>query len=416
MAVNRAVCVYDDSYSQRFKMVGVPYANQYYSLSMDKLETLRPCLRSLIERRWPDTVFASSGEATTAGRYVYVQSIKDARDCCVIVGSLYKDMKLRPSALEEYSEQVKLKQKVVAKYTSEDDRLCIEDQTFRMGIRGSVMNPQLLVTGLIVSMRGKINEQGEFEVEDYLLPGTPLYLTIPAPIEEKYIAMVSGAETDRNSLLLLKNFLLGNTPLGDLCSKITRLVVAGNAVGKCDVKSLVECDVYFSQLASSMDVDVMPGDSDPSNRNFPQQPIHPCFFEHSRRYKSFQSTTNPYFFAADGVRLLGTSGQAVKGICDYSTLSELEALKLTVMARCITPTAPDTLGCHPEARGFTLEKDEEFPHVIFSGNCSDFGACALGADGGPPVAICIPTFKTQPSIVLLSLSTLQARLIKLGNA
>lgn len=70
-------------------------------------------------------------------------------------------MKLRPSALEEYSEQVKLKvcwrqprnnapqQKVVAKYTSEDDRLCIEDQTFRMGIRGSVMNPQLLVTGLV---------------------------------------------------------------------------------------------------------------------------------------------------------------------------------------------------------------------------------------------------------------------------
>lgn len=44
----------------------------------------------------------------------------------------------------------------------------------------------------IVSMRGKINEQGEFEVEDYLLPETPSYLTIPAPVEEKYIAMVSG--------------------------------------------------------------------------------------------------------------------------------------------------------------------------------------------------------------------------------
>ncbi|ORM40031.1 DNA polymerase delta small subunit [Babesia sp. Xinjiang] len=418
MVLERAVSVYDGSLSQRFRITGAPYANQYFTLSTEKLESLRPCFFPLIRQRWPDVVLQDNAEDCTPGRYVYVRYIKDAKAHSVVIGTIYKDMKLRPTPLEEYSEQVKLKQKLTAKYTSEDDTLFIEDDSIRVALRGSLMDPHKLVTGLVVAVKGIINEQGEFECEDYMHPGPPPSITLPPATDVKYIALVSGLDiaggsSSRNSLLLLKDFVLGNTPAGDLSSKVVRLVIAGNGIGKCDVPALAECDVYFSQLAATVAVDLMPGDADPSNRNLPQQPIHPSFLEHSKRYGTFQSTTNPYFFSVDGVRFLGTSGQAVKGICDYSTLSELDALKLTVSARCIAPTAPDTLGCHPEARGFNLTEDTEFPHVLFSGNAHEFAYARITASGPAPCVICVPSFSEQPSIVLVSLSTLETRLIRL---
>lgn len=419
MSLERVTSQYDDSLSERFLMSGVPYTSQYFTLSMQKLETLKPCFRPLIEQRWPDTAFKCGLNDANREEYVYVDSIKDAKKQSVIVGMLYKEMKLRPSPLAEYASVVHVKQQILPKYISEDDRLFIEDETVRMPIRDcKVLNPQLMVTGVIVCLKGVINDQGEFETEEYMLPGQ--YLTIPfvPAAEEKYVAFVSGlqiaeANVDHSALMLLKDFILGNTPLNDLSRKITRLIVAGNGVGNCDIQSLVECDVYLSQLASCVYIDVMPGDADPSNRNIPQQPIIPCFFEHSKRYGTFKSVTNPYFFSVDGIRFLGTSGQSVKGVCDYSMLSEIDALKLSVMSRLIAPTAPDTLGCHPEAKGLTLEKNEEFPHIVFSGNCSEYAFSALGNGGEPPVALCVPKFRTLPSIVLVSLSTLKAKLIKL---
>ncbi|GIX60847.1 DNA polymerase delta small subunit [Babesia caballi] len=419
MGEERSTCTYDNELSKRFRMVGVPYANQYFTLSAEKLESLRPCFRAAIERRWPEAIAESNGDEDDSRRYVHVKAIKDAKARCVIIGALFKDMKLRPSPLEEYSEEVQLKQKLVAKYASEDDRLFIEDQSIRMGIRGTLLNPQKFVTGLIIALKGIINDQGEFDCEDYLLPGPPLSIPLPPSSGEKYLALVSGlgiadVGSSHNALLLLKHFLMGNTPLTNLSSKVARLVVAGNGIGKCDVTSLVDCDVYISQLAATLPVDLMPGDADPSNRNLPQQPIHPCFFEHSKRYGTFQSTTNPHFFSVDGVRFLGTSGQAVKGMCDFSELTELEALELTVKSRCIAPTAPDTLGCHPEAGGFTLAEDSEFPHVIFSGNASQYATAIVGDSGGSPRVICVPSFVEQPSIVLVSLATLEATLVKLA--
>ncbi|GFE53104.1 DNA polymerase delta small subunit [Babesia ovis] len=417
MATERATGAYDDGLSQRFRLVGVPYANQYFTFSTEKLESLRPCFFPLIEHRWPDAVLDSSSSDYTAGRYVYVPSIKDAKAQSVIIGTIYKDMKLRPSPLEEYSEQVKLKQQLTAKYTSEDDRLFIEDHSIRIALKGSLLDPQKLVTGLVIALKGFINDQGEFDCEDYIYPGPPLSISLPPSTDEKYVALVSGLDlssqtSSRSALLLLRDFIFGNTPLYDLSSKVVRLVIAGNGIGKCDVAALAQCDVYFAQLAATIPVDLMPGDSDPSNRNLPQQPIHPTFLEHSKRYGTFQSTTNPYFFSVDGVRFLGTSGQAVKGICDYSHLSELDALKLTASARFIAPTAPDTLGCHPEARVFNLTEDSEYPHVIFSGNCNEYATDEMGKPGALPRVICVPSFTRQPSIILVPLSTLQPRLIR----
>ncbi|EDO08043.2 DNA polymerase alpha/epsilon subunit B family protein [Babesia bovis T2Bo] len=409
----REIAVYDDSLSQRFRIIGVPYSNQYYTYSMEKLERLRPCFFPLIESRWRDTIIDTTDSVPKPGRYVYVPSIKDAKGDCVIIGTLYKDMKLRPSPLEEYSEELKLRQPMKAKYTSPDDRLFIEDQSIRVAIRGSILDPQRLVTGLVICLKGRINDQGEFECEDYMHPGPPLMCLEPRS-EEKYVAFVSGLDlggqtTSRSALLLLRDFIFGSTPLSELSRKVVRLVIAGNGIGKCDVSALSQCDVYFAQLAGSIPVDLMPGNDDPSNRNIPQQPIHPTFLEHSSRYSSFQSTTNPYAFSVDGIRFLGTSSQAVRGICEYSHLNELEALRLTASARFIAPTAPDTLGCHPEAAVLHLTEDNEFPHVMFSGNSHEYATSTMD---GLPRLICVPAFSKQPCVILVSLSTLEPRLIR----
>lgn len=52
--------------------------------------------------------------------------------------------------------------------------------------------------------------------------------------------------------------------------------------------------------------------------------------------------------------------------------------------------------------------------MFFSGNATEFATCYMGGEGKPPLAICIPRFTLQPSIVLVSLSSLQTQLIKLA--
>ena len=49
-----------------------------------------------------------------------------------------------------------------------------------------------------------------------------------------------------------------------------------------------------------------------------------------------------------GVHVLGTAGQNIRDLMNYSTFSnELEALEATLAMSHIAPTAPDTLRCYP---------------------------------------------------------------------
>lgn len=181
----------------------------------------------------------------------------------------------------------------------------------------------------------------------------------------------------------------------------------------------------------------MPGLNDPTNLNLPQQPIHPYLFEHSSRLNTFRSTTNPYTFEIEGIRFLGTSGENVKMIKMSSNLSDLESLQLAINSRCIAPTAGDTLGCYPFKQNdplnicLPMHKDEEFPHVIFAGNCDKY-ATGLLCDSDSLLStrasnevtnhiskntfdfkqanvrlVCVPKFVDKPSITLVKIATLE---------
>ena len=83
-----------------------------------------------------------------------------------------------------------------------------------------------------------------------------------------------------------------------------------------------------------LDVDIMPGEFDPSNLMLPQQPLHHAMFTKTiSRYtsKHFHSCTNPYQFKIDQISLLGTSGQFIDDIRRSTNLEDsIELMKLTL--------------------------------------------------------------------------------------
>ncbi|BAM40196.1 DNA polymerase delta small subunit [Theileria orientalis strain Shintoku] len=420
MGIQRLECEYDQSYSDRFTTHGESYKSQYYVRSMSKLECMKRILMKTIKNKWKNLKIDDSDP----GSYKLVKSINYVKGKCVIIGTVFKHMKYQPSPLEEYTQKFNLmvKKEKRNEYTDDEDFLFLEDHTQRLMLIGDCLNPHEFVSGLVIAVRGYMNEQMKFVTEDYTLPEVPDELSLQVNDEEKFIAFTSGLELsgsgiNHNSLMLLQNFILGDSE-NEFNKKLVRLVVAGNGIGECNAESLKNSDIFYAQLASSINVDLMPGNSelDPTNGNLPQQVINPVLMEHSKRYGTFRSTTNPYFFSVDGVRFLGVSGQSVANICKFSRLSEIEALRLVARSRCIAPTGTDSLPCHSELDVFNLTEDSEYPHVFFSGNCKEFAAGEVENGNGTklPRLVCVPSFKNDPTLVLVSLSTLNVITIKLS--
>lgn len=53
---------------------------------------------------------------------------------------------------------------------------------------------------------------------------------------------------------------------------------------------------------TSVPVDVMPGEFDPTNYTLPQQPLHHCMLPLASTYSTLQLVTNPYQADVDDVR------------------------------------------------------------------------------------------------------------------
>lgn len=68
-----------------------------------------------------------------------------------VVGTLYKDMKLKPSILDEYSKYSGFKQTLGGTtFCSDDDSLVLEDEGARMTLRSecAALHPDGVVTGM----------------------------------------------------------------------------------------------------------------------------------------------------------------------------------------------------------------------------------------------------------------------------
>lgn len=90
----------------------------------------------------------------------------------VAVGTVYKDMKLKPTALKEYTEDVTMAQQLAADtFCDDEDGLVLEDETARIKLTGRI-DVGCLVTGIIIGVRGVLDEKaGVFVVEEQCFAG-----------------------------------------------------------------------------------------------------------------------------------------------------------------------------------------------------------------------------------------------------
>eukprot|EP00921_Rhytidocystis_pertsovi_P016848 GHVQ01026517.1.p1 GENE.GHVQ01026517.1~~GHVQ01026517.1.p1 ORF type:complete len:371 (-),score=47.40 GHVQ01026517.1:187-1299(-) len=362
------------------------------------------------------------------------------------MGTIYKDMSMRPSVLTQYMDDTDTTEACLgtdrSSYASGSDSLYIEDRTARLALTGGKIDPGMFVTGMVICCKGVQREGKGFEVFDSSLAGIP---TTPFPpvslnTQTSYIALISGLHigeptVDPVSLDILRDFfygICGTAEMRSLSSKIGRVVIAGQALTASQTSSqaLVESDSWLAQVAGHLHVDLMPGEGDPCGYSLPQSQFPPVLFTEAKRFNTFRSVSNPYFFSANGVRFMGSSGQPTDDICRFSNIdSSIDALEIIMRCRCLAPTAPDSLPSYPFQCTDPYCLDEQtFPHVVFSGNhkTADYkiispDTAAISDDvtaaggGGGSLAVCIPSFTETGEVVLVDLTNLDVKIIKLKH-
>jgi DNA polymerase delta subunit 2 len=294
--------------SQRFLLPasagGVTQLQQYSHLYTRRLAVMRESLRQLT-KKWPtvrtvdkiiDCEYREEGD-------VAVVDVTVGHAECIIIGTLYKEMKLRPSVLDEFRDQNGMLSGTVqpiSRYTSESDEFVLEDESGRIPLGGPGLEAvrASLVTGVVPALRGKVDSGGVFQVSDALFSGASY--SRPTIIgDDVYVLLVSGlrigaAAADSLSLQILADFVggrLGGPEDIALASKIVRVVIAGDSLASAEISkrkygvaersqvdsmsAFKQLDVFLSDLASSVPVDLMPGATDPATLALPQQVCTP---------------------------------------------------------------------------------------------------------------------------------------------
>ena len=109
--------------------------------------------------------------------------------------------------------------------------------------------------------------------------------------------------------------------------------------------SMTLLDSFFFDLSQSINIDVMPGQNDPSDDTLPQQPLNRAYFSKSYPRANFSAATNPHAFKVGETQFLGTSGQNIQDLYHYTDFSDnnIDLMEASFYWRNIAPSAPDTL-------------------------------------------------------------------------
>ncbi|KAL6522390.1 DNA polymerase delta subunit 2 [Orobanche minor] len=389
-----------NSLDESFEIQKEMYRGQQYSqIYFARLHLMRTLLYSLLPTWKPHLPSCT------------VLGLEKGKEC-IIVGTLYKHMKLKPSVLDEYSKERTASPLVKPhNFIHSDDYIVLEDESGRVKLRGTCLLPSVYVTGIVVAVHGKETDAGDFMVEDIFEAGLPPQIKLPLNSgEDKFVVFVSGLSVGSSSanplhFQLFVDHVTGH--LGDekeqgVAAQIVQVVIAGNSVevprgllngqnlGSKDQSKLSapikELDILLTQVAAGIPLDIMPGTNDPANFSLPQQVF------------------------------LGTSGQNIDDLAIYSDAeSKLAFLERTLRWRHIAPTTPNTLGCYPftDRDPFFVEK---CPHVYFVGNQEKYETSLIeGSEGQVVRLICIPRFAETGTAVVLNLRNLECHTISFGT-
>lgn len=313
--------------SERFYIKDKNFNRQYAPLYAERLASMREDVKKAALKKWSSKGFQ-------------VKQISDieVNEKCIIIGTLYKEMEQKPSILKEVSEEtMSIVQPIKERYTDPTDFLILEDELQRILLTGNI-NASEMCTGFVIALLGYENDESKFQIEEYCFKEILHKNNIEFPLKcpDSYIVFVSGLELSSKSDDLFKfqlfiDFLCGdfidedNEGMSHVLSQTQRLIIAGNSLDSStqskdvhnkakyltknyvagSVQSIKQLDEYIEQLANKIELDIMPGEYDPSNFMMPQQPLHPAMFTKSKVYQTFHTATNPYEFEVNGVQILG---------------------------------------------------------------------------------------------------------------
>ncbi|KAF4615259.1 hypothetical protein D9613_002764 [Agrocybe pediades] len=383
------------------------YKHQYSNIYFIRLRLLRDCVQEQARKKWATI----AGNPTLIPRVLEVEKGK----LCYVIGTVYMDMPLKPNVMEDIGrDQSIAPPPPLKKFCSADDSVMLEDESGRIKLVGERVNNTGLVTGVIIGALGMETPNGEFEVIDICCAEMAPQPSTEASAEDKnamdvddenkrpdeWIAVISGLDVGSTSpsdgqIQMLAEYLTGegcSVKEQVSASQISRLIVAGDSLAAIELASvepvvtedkksrrygqetlsfspqpILTLSSALHDLAMSMPIHILPGESDPSGTILPQQPFPRAMFGDASRFPTMVCETNPtYLTIATGSeesedapskplrnsikrKLLVNSGQPLNDMFKYLTKphTRLSILESTLRWRHMAPTAPDTLWCHP---------------------------------------------------------------------
>ncbi|GAU93304.1 hypothetical protein RvY_05268 [Ramazzottius varieornatus] len=432
--LQRAVCQVDDV-SDRFRLDSARnFRPQYANIYFQRLAVMRDRVESAAQKRW--------------GSNLPLKKLSDLEpnELGILVGTLYKEMEMKPSILKEISEDTEVPvQPILPRYTQDNDTLLLEEESQRIVLVGNIDMHQL-VTGITIALLGYEDDEGKFQVKEYGFADIPPQAKRPIPEADCYIGFISGlglgpASAPVFALDMCIEMLTGQLGTEEeqrKMSQIGALVIAGSLIIVAEddrrehakkakylarnatvgsIEGMLAVDEMLSQIAACMDVYVMPGANDPGNYMLPQRALHYCMFPMSNKSSGLHLVTNPFEADFNGIRILGTSGQNISDIYRNSRIEDpLVMMGKTVQWTHLAPTAPDTLACVP-----FLDRDpfilDDTPHVYFAGNQASAGhRWFKGNEGQRILLVSIPEYHRTPVLTLLNLRSMKVETMSFEDA
>ncbi|KAF9408365.1 hypothetical protein BGZ94_002340 [Podila epigama] len=434
-SIDRRTAVADDlgALHESFVVKSRDYKLQYAHLYFMRLMLMRPVVLQQAKEKWD----------SLDSKAKHVDKVLDVQqgEISYLVGTVYIEMKLKPNILNDITKDHWIAaQPDRPKYTDDDDAIYLEDESGRVKLVGPRVSSDFFVTGVIMGVLGSEDSNGDFKVVDVCYAGLAdqdNITSMETDEPDKYVALVSGLGIGGPNFRPLELDLLAEYLTGDLGTEkeqseranIVRVIVAGNSIftpeateedtktkkygydrTTFDTEPTMIFDRFLQEVCSSVQVDIMPGEKDPSSVTLPQQPVHPALLPSARQYSTFHSATNPYWTSIDSTLLLGTSGQTVDDVYKYvKSEDRLEMAVKTLTWRHMAPTAPDTLWCYPfkDRDPFIMTKT---PHIYFVGNQDKFASdLVTGERGQRTRVVTLPSFASTGTIALVNLRTLECR-------
>ncbi|CAD7928884.1 unnamed protein product [Amoebophrya sp. A120] len=392
-----------------FGEMGTQYCHLYHV----RLHELKPHLLKSISEKW--------GTDAPVLEKIALVNLADCEvgQTYVIIGTLMKKFAKRQGVFAKG----KLRDNVneitdrTEKWASDTDTLSAHDDSSHIQLSGAV-NVGSLVTGMVVGLKGKkTSKTSPFVVEDVCLPGAPptysygnsssstapmdidgqavntsLNLLRPMQKDGVYCGFVSGPLLARKEGLATLTDRVASDP------RIAHLVLAGNTYSNT-LSKIKKADSAFATLGKFVSVDILPGFRDTHVVSFPLERPAPMLFPESAECPNVQGVPSPFDARIGNLRVLGHAGEPTDDIMRCSTVEDtLSALQLSLEARHVAPTCPDTLNCASFKDVDPLLLTES-PTLYFAGNQAE----AKAARFHNTTLLCVPDLRKQAALVLVNM-------------